>query len=902
VNRIFRKNRFPILKNIVRKRQPIMKKPITCRSNRKVLTLMAVASSMPVTVTIATAGEGGSSMSGLAQREMIRRQDAVAQGDILLAEGRTAYAKGDYQQAVDKYKQALDRLPDAPMVSDRRQSYIAHLSDASVALAMQHRKVGKYTEARTLLEGVIAVDSGNGAAKRELGYLDDPIRTNPALTYEHTQNVDKVRRSLYTAEGNFNLGKYDDAKREYSNALRIDGYNTAARRGLERVAAAKSDYYRAAFDHTRAELLSQVDQAWELSVPADAPPGDVSITPITESTGVAYITEKLRRIIVPKISFEDTTVEEAIDFLRLRATELDTTELDPSKRGVNFVIRRPKPAVAAAVGGDAGVLAGGGDQQLGVTADPSTLRIRELRLSNVPLAVALKYICEQAKLRYKVDDFAVTLVPATETGDEIFTRTFIVPPDFQASLDQGGAGGGGGEAADPFSAAPAGGAATLTARKPIKELLIANGILFGDGSSVTLSASGTLLVTNTPTELDKVEQLVQAMNKAPKQVKITTKFVEIAQENTDELGFDWIVTPFGLSANHLFGSGGSIGNQAGRTGSDFISPVNGTSIDGIPSNPDAFTTNGITNGLRSGDGALNRNSIDAILNNPSRTAQAANVAPGIIGLTGLFSDGQVQVIMRGLAQKKGTDLMTAPSVTAKSGQKATIEIIREFIYPTEYEPPELPQQVGQGVGGGGGVGGVLGSGGGGSFPVTPATPTAFDTRNTGVTLEIEPTIGQNDFVIDLRFVPEIIEFEGFINYGSPIQSPGTDALGNPTNTVITENRIEMPVFSARRVNTALTIYDGYTVAVGGLIREDVQNVEDSVPILGDIPIIGRLFQTKSENRIKSNLIIFVTAQIIDATGRPLRGADGINTVAAPIGGGAMDVGGGVLPPAIDLPQ
>ena len=169
--------------------------------------------------------------------------------------------------------------------------------------------------------------------------------------------------------------------------------------------------------------------------------------------------------------------------------------------------------------------------------------------------------------------------------------------------------------------------------------------------------------------------------------------------------------------------------------------------------------------------AINRNSIDAILNNPNRTAQSANVAPGIMALTGLFSDGQVQMIMRGLAQKKGTDLMTAPSVTARSGQKATIEIIREFIYPTEYEPPELPNSVGTassfGLGGLGGIGG----GGGGSFPVTPATPTAFETRNTGVTLEIEPTIGENDFVIDLRFVPEIVEFEGFINYGSPIQSP-----------------------------------------------------------------------------------------------------------------------------------
>jgi general secretion pathway protein D len=245
--------------------------------------------------------------------------------------------------------------------------------------------------------------------------------------------------------------------------------------------------------------------------------------------------------------------------------------------------------------------------------------------------------------------------------------------------------------------------------------------------------------------------------------------------------------------------------------------------------------------------------------------------------------------------------MTAPSVTARSGQKATIEIIREFIYPTEYEPPELPNSVGSSGGS------VLTSGGGllstasqpQSFPVTPATPTAFDTRNTGVTLEIEPIIGENDFVIDLRFVPEIVEFEGFINYGSPILAPSTNALGSSVVSVITENRIEMPVFSSRRVTTALTIYDGYTVAVGGLMREDVQNVEDKVPILGDIPLIGRLFQTKAENRIKSNLIIFVTAQIIDATGRPLRGADaeagGLSVSPA---SGSVD--GSVLPP-IDLP-
>jgi hypothetical protein len=111
------------------------------------------------------------------------------------------------------------------------------------------------------------------------------------------------------------------------------------------------------------------------------------------SYGTSYLTEKLKRIIIPRISFEDTTVEEAIDFLRLRSIELDTVELDPTKKGINFVIQN-------------------------VSESMRNFRIGELRLQNVPIHVALKYICGNLKIRYKVDDYAVTLVPLTDTGDE----------------------------------------------------------------------------------------------------------------------------------------------------------------------------------------------------------------------------------------------------------------------------------------------------------------------------------------------------------------------------------------------------------------------------------------------------------------------------------------------------
>jgi Mg-chelatase subunit ChlD len=97
-------------------------------------------------------------------------------------------------------------------------------------------------------------------------------RSNPALTAEHAKSVDRVRENLHQAEGNYDLGEFDEAEAHYEDVLRIDPGNRAARRGMERITSAKSDYYRAAYDHTRAELLTEVDEAWERAVPAEGEP------------------------------------------------------------------------------------------------------------------------------------------------------------------------------------------------------------------------------------------------------------------------------------------------------------------------------------------------------------------------------------------------------------------------------------------------------------------------------------------------------------------------------------------------------------------------------------------------------------------------------------------------------
>src|SRR4029077_6886928 len=115
--------------------------------------------------------------------------------------------------------------------------------------------------------------------------------------------------------------------------------------------------------------------------------------------------------------------------------------------------------------------------------------------------------------------------------------------------------------------------------------------------------------------------------------------------------------------------------------------------------------------------------------------QALGAAPSVFGVAGVFTNPQFQVVVRALNQKKGIDLLSAPSVTTKSGQRAIIEVIRELRYPRTYTQPQVPSissSTGTTLIGAAAVVPVV---------VTPTTPQDGETRNTGVTLEVEPVVG-----------------------------------------------------------------------------------------------------------------------------------------------------------------
>jgi general secretion pathway protein D len=837
---------------------------------------VAIAITLLVTAEVSEAGPTGYGSGGgvpsIATNYVIRLQERVKQADEAALRGSQLMADGDYQGAIDQYRAALDLLPEAPMTEPRRRAYIKQFSRASVLLARQRAEEGRYPEAIALVEEVLqpSVDPDSIDAKRLLEQLNDPDYYSPALTPSHRERVRRVKLALKTAQGYVDLGDYDRADREYHKALNDDRYNSAARRGMENNERHKMNYYDVARDHTRAKMLREVAEGWEMPVPSAIDGGELIEIPTDTATGeIRRIEDKLKTIILPSVEFVDTPLKDALDFLQQRSVELDVNESNPALKGVNIVL--DSGVLSGGGGGAPAAPAGGDDDGFGFSGGGGAIDIGgggigdtriTLRLANVPLAEALRYTTSLAQLKYKVEQQAVLVVPLSTPDQDLFTVNYTVPPTF-LSMDQGGGGGGGAAAADPFADPVESGGGVLRGRRTAMDILSSAGITFGNGASaIYTAATSQLIVRNTQDQLELVEAYIDSIRTGvEKQIYITSRFVEIAEEAGEELGFDWLLGPFNLgSSQRVFAGGGTAGNATNPAGANDF-----TFVDPGSQLPVGF--NSLTNGLRSGSRALDGNSIDALIAEAAGQGDAASaMAPAVFGIAGVFTDPQFQVMIRALNQRKGVDLLSAPSVMARSGQRAKIEVIREFIYPTEYDPPEIPNQFGGGVG-------VIGGGGGtsGGFPVTPATPTAFETRNTGVTLEVDPVLGADEFTIDLNLAPEVVEFDGFINYGSPIQTTSTNALGFSVPVVITENRIEMPIFNTRKVTTQVTIWDGQTVALGGLIREDIQDVEDKIPFLGDLPAVGRLFRSSVELHLKRNLTIFVKAQLMDPAGMPIHG-------------------------------
>src|SRR5947199_5483776 len=724
----------------------------------------------------------------VAEREVHRRQTGISQGEAALARGQAAMKAKDYAAAHEEFRTAVVYLPDAVVSGKAHDEAVEGCCKSGVVLAEARIAEGRYADAEAILSEILSTryDPKCRPAQELYAHLRQPGYFNKTMSPPFIEKVEQVKQLLTEADGFYQSGRYDLAMKRYDQVLALDPYNTAARKGQEKINNTKYKYGEEAYNETRSRQLWQVEKGWEQPIRRYGATGEPAKFGIQKNlTDTARVNNKLNTIIIPRVEFRDATLREAVNFLREQAVENDpATE---GERGINIVlppsvlIQRPPPAPAGASPATAGAAAAPGTAPTGKPpvgagqavaqppAPPAERGSITIELNHIPLGEALRYIANQAGLKVKVEPYAVSLVPRTEQSGDLLVKRYRVPPEFFGGpLDVGyyiegtlGAQGGGGGSAQPAPVAENiiqkeavsyqnasgvgnGAGATsqsnlvqgtsttrqhllndrqLVGRADAKTMLQSMGVQFptislpdgrGDAASATFwPHSGVLIVRNTQDNLDMVDALVDQANLSqPKQVEIESKFVEINQNNLKELGFDWLRGPFSLNGK-VFGSGGTAGNGAP------VNPANFPFVDPVTNQP--IGQNPVTNGNRSGNFAISANALDALL--MPGLGQVAGAAPGIFGLAGVFTNPQFQVVIRALNQKKGIDLLSAPSVTTKSGQRAIIEVVREFRYPRTYTPPQFPQ-VGTTTTSGSQVVPVV---------VTPTKPKDGHARDTGLT-------------------------------------------------------------------------------------------------------------------------------------------------------------------------
>src|SRR5947207_14682925 len=134
------------------------------------------------------------------------------------------------------------------------------------------------------------------------------------------EKVEQVKQLLTEADGFYNSGRYDLAMKRDDQVLALDPYNTAARKGQEKINNTKYQYGEEAYNETRARQLWKVEGAWQQPVRKYGVVGPAAAAGAQRDLGgTALVSRKLNSIIIPHIEFRDATIREAIDVLREQA-------------------------------------------------------------------------------------------------------------------------------------------------------------------------------------------------------------------------------------------------------------------------------------------------------------------------------------------------------------------------------------------------------------------------------------------------------------------------------------------------------------------------------------------------------------------------------------------------------
>ena len=619
----------------------------------------------------------------------------------------------------------------------------------------------------------------------------------PAFDPERPLRKSEIEVSLAQAKVLIGNEDYIRARDTLEKVLVRDPYNEKATKILQVVYDKLYQAGKLRRVNEEREIIAENRWNWNQAVlPAPAiKPAQGNAIAVEKSE----LSDKLSEIIIDQIDFEEATISSVVSLLMQRSKELDPS---PNKTGVNILLRLTPEQV--------------------VNAPRITMS-----LDGIPLGEVIRYICQTCALKYRVEERAVII--SSEITDIMETRFFKVRATMISNIAPSAITESQSATVDlatvlssTLSTDKTPAKTQLLSSQALKDYFTQRGVSFTDANTAIAydRRGGKLVVKNTPENLRRLEALLRDLDIETPLVLIESKFVELTQEDMEELGFEWMLnkTTNGQPNGDwtTWSSGGVIPGVTGGNGVP-VPPSTGAATMETPYPDDKIIKN-----LR---------------------------FPGASGFPGFGKNNKLylDVIVHAMDRSGKAEILSAPKVIATSGQPAIIKMVREEYYPTSWVDPVVT------------VGDNL-------IQVTPSYPELGAATGLGITLEVTATVSPNNYTISLNLHPQIREQTDWLTYPQNISV--TNTLNS--NTTLVPADIKMPIFTVRDVATNVKVYDGETLILGGMIRDAILKVDDRLSGIGDIPIVGRLFRTKNEASTKRNLLIFVTARLVNPDGIPVR--------------------------------
>jgi type IV pilus assembly protein PilQ len=334
------------------------------------------------------------------------------------------------------------------------------------------------------------------------------------------------------------------------------------------------------------------------------------------------------------------------------------------------------------------------------------------------------------------------------------------------------------------------------------------------GGKLTLDQrSNSLIVTERPSRLNKIRPIIKQLDRPTEQVMIESKFLEVIESDVTNLGVNWA----SLSSYTLTGTGSSTinnsySNSQTNKDNDVAFMKDGYSqldqVVNATNNPFSPYT------AKIGPAYTQDSTTKAITYTDQGPSSTRTTARNLIN-TATFTPDSFKMILSALKTMDHARVVSNPTIVTLNNTEASIDVGEEDPIPNY----TYNQQTG-------------------SYEVS-----GFNYKPIGVILKVTPQVNASGF-IKLNLSPEVSQTDKSLTFG------------NAT----------IPIITVRKATTQVTLKDGYTMGIGGLISSKMEKSGTSVPFLGSIPILGKLFSSKSNNGSRTNLLIFITARTVSGDG------------------------------------